>query len=199
MEEITLEKIDIIKERTGVTYTEAKEALEASNGNVIDALVYVEKSSPKKGEKVKEQFDTTKDEFIAWIKDTMNKGNVSRIRVKKDDKIILDIPVSAGIVGGVAAGIVWAPSIALMFLTAVVAKVTVEITKEDGSVEVVNTVVKDTVSTVKEKMGDAASEFKDKFKSNSSNNNSDSENSYQYTVKFDDIDENKNSNNNETK
>ncbi|WP_347460460.1 hypothetical protein [Clostridium sp. DMHC 10] len=43
MEEITLEKIDIIKERTGVTYTEAKEALEASNGNVIDALVYVEK------------------------------------------------------------------------------------------------------------------------------------------------------------
>lgn len=199
MEEITLEKIDIIKERTGVTYTEAKEALEASNGNVIDALVYVEKNSSKKGEKVKEQFDTTKDEFIAWLKDTMNKGNVSRIRVKKDEKIILDIPVSAGIVGGVAAGIVWAPSIAIMFLTAVVAKVTVEITKEDGSVEIVNTVVKDTVSTVKEKMGDAASELKDKFKSNNSNNNSDSENSYQYTVKFDDIEDNKNSDNNDTK
>lgn len=199
MEEITLEKIDIIKERTGVTYTEAKEALEASNGNVIDALVYVEKNSSKKGEKVKEQFDTTKDEFVAWIKDTINKGNVSRIRVKKDDKVILDIPVSAGIVGGVAAGIAWAPSIALMFLTAVVAKVTVEITKEDGSVEVVNTVVKDTVSTVKEKMSDAASEFKDKFKGNSGNAKSDDENSYQYTVKFDDIDDDKKGNDSETK
>lgn len=196
MEEITLEKIDIIKERTGVTYTEAKEALEASNGNVIDALVYVEKNSKKSGS-AREQFDTTKDEFVAWLKEIINKGNVSRIRVKKDEKVILDIPVSAGIVGGVAAGIAWAPSIALMFLTAVVAKVTVEITKEDGSVEVVNTVVKDTVSTVKEKMSDAASEFKDKFKG--SNDKKDDENSYQYTVRFDDIDENKNSDNNETK
>ncbi|MCD2347511.1 DUF4342 domain-containing protein [Clostridium guangxiense] len=197
MEEITLEKIDIIKERTGVTYTEAKEALEASNGNVIDALVYVEKNSKKNGG-AKEQFDTTKDEFVAWIKDIISKGNVSRIRVKKDDKIILDIPVSAGIVGGVAAGVVWAPSIALMFLTAVVTRVTVEITKEDGSVEVVNKVVKDTVTNVKEKMNDAASEFKEKFKG-SNNNRDDSENSYQYTVRFDDIDDDKKSDDNETK
>lgn len=197
MEEITLEKIDIVKERTGVTYTEAKQALEASNGNVIDALVYVEKNSPSKGEGVKQQFDTTKDEFVAWLKDIANKGNVSRIKVKKDEKVILDIPVSAGIVGGVVAGIAWAPSIALMFLTAVVAKVTVEITKEDGSVEVVNTVVKDTVSNVKEKMNDAASDFKEKFKGN--NNKAEGENSYQYTVKFDDIDNDKKDNNNETK
>lgn len=196
MEEITLEKIDIVKERTGVTYTEAKEALEASNGNVIDALVYVEKNSSNKGEKVKEQFETTKDGFVAWLKDIANKGNVSRIKVKKDEKVILDIPVSAGIVGGVVAGIAWAPSIALMFLTAVAAKVTVEITKEDGSVEVVNTVVKDTVSNVKEKMNDAASDFKEKFKSN---NKAEGENSYQYTVKFDDIDNDKKDGNNETK
>ncbi|WP_347460461.1 hypothetical protein [Clostridium sp. DMHC 10] len=85
-----------------------------------------------------------------------------------------------------------------MFLTAVVTRVTVEITKEDGSVEVVNKVVKDTVTNVKEKMNDAASEFKEKFKG-SNNNKDDSENSYQYTVRFDDIDDDKKSDDNETK
>jgi NACalpha-BTF3-like transcription factor len=37
MSEITLEKIDIIRERTGANYAEAKEALEVSDGNVVDA------------------------------------------------------------------------------------------------------------------------------------------------------------------
>lgn len=184
MEEITLEKIDIIRERTSVTYTQAKEALEACNGNVIDTLVYIEKNHKN----IRDQFESNKDEFVNWIKELIEKGNVSRIRIKKDDKLIADIPVSAGIVGGVVAGIAWYPSLVLMFLTAVVTKVTVEITKNDGSVEVVNKVVKDTVSNVKEKVNDAAAEIKDKFKNQ---NHSDSDASYQYTVKFDDINDQK--------
>jgi NACalpha-BTF3-like transcription factor len=39
MSEITLEKIDIVRERTGANYSEAKEALEACEGNVVDALI----------------------------------------------------------------------------------------------------------------------------------------------------------------
>jgi len=42
MAEITLEKIDIIKERTGVSYTEAKEALEECDSDVVNALIYIE-------------------------------------------------------------------------------------------------------------------------------------------------------------
>ena len=37
--EVTLEKIELVKDRTGVTYKEAKEALEAADGNVVDAIV----------------------------------------------------------------------------------------------------------------------------------------------------------------
>ena len=38
MSEITLEKVDLVKERAFVTYLEAKEALEHSNGDVLEAL-----------------------------------------------------------------------------------------------------------------------------------------------------------------
>ena len=70
------------------------------------------------------------------IKELVSKGNVSRIVVRKDDKDILNIPVTVGVVGAVV-GITaakWA------MLAAVLATVgfgcTVEIVKNDG--EIVN-------------------------------------------------------------
>ena len=42
--EITLEKIELVRDRTGVTYKEAKEALEAANGNVVDAIIAIEET-----------------------------------------------------------------------------------------------------------------------------------------------------------
>ena len=33
--EITLEKIELVKDRTGVTYAEAKQALEETDGSVV--------------------------------------------------------------------------------------------------------------------------------------------------------------------
>lgn len=37
-----LEKVEKIREKTGVTYEEAKAALDAAGGDVLDALVYLE-------------------------------------------------------------------------------------------------------------------------------------------------------------
>lgn len=148
MSEITLEKVDLIKERTGVSYTEAKEALEASDGDVVDALVYIENKKKTKG-----AFYQTKEEFINWIKDIINKGNVTRIRIKKDDTTLVDLPVTAGIAVTGLTAILSAPLLAIGVVSAVVTKVTVEITKEDGSVEVVNKYIKNTMGDVKEKIG----------------------------------------------
>ena len=39
--EITLEKVDQVRERTGVTYAEAKNALEVANGDVLEAIIYL--------------------------------------------------------------------------------------------------------------------------------------------------------------
>lgn len=161
MSEITLEKVDIVKERTGVTYAEAKSALEACGGDIVEALIYIEGSNKNAD---KEAY-TTKDEFVNWIKELVRKGNVARIKIKKDDKIILDVPVNAGIAVTGIAYIIATPLLALGILGAVVAKVTIEITKEDGSVEVVNKIIKNTVSDVKDKIDDITEDLniKDKF------------------------------------
>ncbi|WP_196007882.1 DUF4342 domain-containing protein [Clostridium tyrobutyricum] len=186
MSDITLEKIDIIRERTNVSYVEAKKALEIADGNVVDALIYIEEDQKKE----EENSYTTKDEFINWLKDLVKKGNVNRIKIKKDDRVILNIPVNAGIAATLTM-LVWPPLIAIGILTAVITKVTVEIIKDDGSVEVVNKIIKNgvksTVKDVKDKVHDATSSVKDKF--NSKENKYDDKNTYQYTVKFDDINE----------
>lgn len=192
MGEITLEKIDVIRERTGVSYTEAKEALEACDGNVVDALIYIEKNQKS----TMDNIYTSKDDFLNWLKDLVKKGNINRIRIKKDDKVVVDIPVNAGIAATLAL-LVWPPLIAIGLLTAVVTKVTVEITKDDGTVEIVNKIikggvkdtvgdVKETVQDVKDKVFDAASNVKDKFMRKE--NKKEEQNTYQYTVKFEDID-----------
>ncbi len=196
MSEITLEKIDLVRERTGANYSDAKEALEACEGNVVDAIIYMEKNKKS----TLDNIYSSKDEFLTWIKDLINKGNVTKIRVKKDDKVIVDMPVNAGIAVGIVAYAIWAPLIAIGVIGAVVTNITIEITKKDGSVEVVNKVIKTTMQDVKEKMNDVvndaktkvsdvASDVKDKFNTKKSEDPSkESETVYTYTVKFDDID-----------
>lgn len=183
MSEITLEKIDIIRERTGASYSEAKEALEACDGNVVDALIYIE---DMKKEPVENMF-SSKEEFFDWLRDIINKGNVNRIRVKKDDKVLVDIPVTAGAAAMLTA-LIWPPILAVGLVAAVVTKVTFEIIKSDGTVEVINTAFKSTMDDVKDKVYDAAEDIKDKFKGKGKDDSKD-ENVYQYTVKFDEMEE----------
>ena len=196
MGEITLEKIDKVRERTGSSYSEANEALEASDGNVVDAIIYLEKNKKNAFENVY----TTKDEFLNFLKELINKGNITRIKVKKEEKVLVDMPVNAGIAVGVVAYAIWAPLIAIGVIGAVVTNVTIEITKKDGSVEVVNKIIKTTMQDVKDKVSDVASEVKEKVSdvkdrftgknndasSQGSETPKESETVYTYTVKFDD-------------
>jgi hypothetical protein len=189
MSEITLEKVDIIRERTGVSYAEAKDALEVCEGNVVDALIYIEANHKS----VNSSMYQTKEELLNMIKEIVRKGNVTRIKIKKDDKVIVDVPVNAGVaVTGIIA-ILTPYLLAIGVVTAVVTKVTIEITKDDGTVEVVNKIIRNTVEDVKEKIIDLKDEVKEKF-SHSEKGDFTEGNVYKYTVKFDDEkDENDNS------
>lgn len=182
MSDITLEKVDIIRERTGVSYGDAKKALEICDGNVVDALIYIEENM---GDKVSQMSQSAED-FIEWIKSVVNKGNVTRIKIRKDDKVIVDVPVNAGIAAGVIAAI-WPPIMAIGILTAVFTKVTVEITRDDGSVEVVNTIIQNKTEGIREKLGNMASTVKDKFDIKANKEPIMEEPIYKYTVKFDDM------------
>ena len=190
--EITLEKVDQVRERTGVSYAKAKEALEHTNGSVLDAIILLEsemknENSFNDGMKVNNGAETV-EEFKIWLKDLINKGNVSRIKISKDEKVLVDVPVNAGIAAGII-GIIIPPILAFVVVAAVVTQVTIEITKSDGTVEVVNKYITKTVNDVKEKFEDMNVNT-----SSSSTHNNDidlDENTFTYTVKFEDVDDKK--------
>ncbi|NLL31058.1 MAG: DUF4342 domain-containing protein [Clostridiales bacterium] len=192
MMSITLEKVDQVIERTGVSYAEAKEALELSNEDVVDAIIYIE--NQKKAEKIKskeEKYETIED-LKNWFKELINKGNVTRIRVSKDGKEIVDVPVNAGIAAGVI-GVLIPPILAFVVIAAVVTKITIEITKADGTVEVVNKYItktmediKDTATNVATKVKDKVVDIKDDVVTNTKKDeNTLEDNVFSYSVKFD--------------
>lgn len=203
--EIKLEQVDQVRQRTGVSYSKAKEALEKTDGNVLDAIILIEEEGKMFFDDINQEcgdYSTQKsetiDELKIWLKDLINKGNVTRIKVKKDDEVIVDIPVNAGIAAGIIA-VVIPPLLAVLLVAAVVTKVTIEITKEDGTVEVVNKYVSKAVNDAKDMATDISGKVKEKivdikedinmegFKKNDPQSKEESQNAntFTYTVKFD--------------
>lgn len=123
--EITLEKIELVKDRTGVSYREAKDALEKSAGNVVDAIIYIEDSV--NGENFNYNEAESKD-IISKLKEIVAKGNATKILIKKDDQIVLNIPVNAGIIGSVVAP--WGMIAGLV--AAFGLRCRIEVVKDDG-------------------------------------------------------------------
>lgn len=128
-----LDKIDAVVARTSCSYEEAKEALEATNGDVVEAIVYIEKDRnywtdniTNKGEKL-----------IDKLKEILRKGNVTKIIVKKDGETIMNIPVTAAVLGG----IISAPLALIGLGSAVLAKCVIEVEKENGETININKLV----------------------------------------------------------
>jgi translation elongation factor EF-Ts len=73
-----LEKIDVLRERLGLSYQESKEALDAAQGDLIEALISMEKKSKAWEDKLTNQGEA----LIAKIKSIIQKGNVTKIRIE---------------------------------------------------------------------------------------------------------------------
>lgn len=131
MEEITLEKIDIIRERIGVSYREAKEILERNNGNVIEALVDAEGSNQSTWT---EEFSVRSSEVMDKVKELIHEGNVNRIRVKHDGRTLVEIPVAIGAIGAV----VLPQLAALGVLVAVFKRCTIEVVRTGEEDEILS-------------------------------------------------------------
>lgn len=93
---VTLDKIDTIMERANVSYQEAKDALEKCEGNLVEALIDLEK-----GEKIKVKKKTAKEDFSekgASIFDKMMKKiremHQQKFKIQKGKELILSIPLT---------------------------------------------------------------------------------------------------------
>ena len=78
------------------------------------------------------------DDMVSKIKELVAEGNVSRIRIRKGDTIILNLPLSVGLIG-TALGLVAAPwAVILGTISMIGFKCTVEVEKKDGTVTILH-------------------------------------------------------------
>lgn len=132
MSKITIEAIDQVMERVpGATYAEVREALIKSDGDVIDAIILLKENSTEKENKNKKTFEEVfgkdSDKIKEEITELLRKSNVIRIVIEKNGKIIMNIPITVGVVG-----VVFAPILTLIGLSAsVLAKYRIKIENED--------------------------------------------------------------------
>ena len=86
--EITLEKIDLLRKRANVSYKEAKQALEENEGNVVEALAYLEET-----EKIKPEKESTSSSVWKKTKRVYNKSSQTRFVISRENAVLLNISV----------------------------------------------------------------------------------------------------------
>lgn len=144
-----LKKIDEIVNRTYVNYETAKIALEEANGDVLEAVILIEskkKCFNSSDAKIKGE------QILDEIKKALKKGNATKISIKKNNETIINIPVTAGVVGAVLSPILAAAGVTAALLT----QCSVEIQQADGNIIDVNEKVEESMDNVK----NTAEEFK---------------------------------------
>jgi len=162
MENDTFNKIDEIIKRTNTDYGTAKEALEAANGDVLEAIILIE--NQQKGS----TGSFRGEQIMAQLKDILAKGNATKLTIKKDNEVIVNIPITAGLVSAFIAPFLSAAGITVALL----AKCSVEITQTDGKIIDLGQKVDEGIDAVKDAMHDikkGAQNLKDDLRTGSKN------------------------------
>lgn len=112
-----LEKVEKLREKANVSYEEAKEALEANNWDILDAMVYLEKQGKVNGPKVasystnNESYTDTEHQsssqssndtsfgeiigkFFAWCGKIIKKGNENHFQIERPNEKTVSMPVT---------------------------------------------------------------------------------------------------------
>lgn len=127
-----LDKIDLIRTRLGVSYKEAKAALDAAGGDVVQALIFLEE---KEGHHPGEGIYEKGSEFFEQIKEALQKKQGYRIKVKQGERTVTEFPATLGALG--LLGALASSQIAVLGVLASVAgmanKYSLEFERADGS------------------------------------------------------------------
>lgn len=91
---VNLEQIDALRQRANVSYEEAKAALEACGGDMVEALVYLERNN-----KVRKDYRPNGEYgFGHAVKRLIQKGQETRFVMKKQDKVVINVPVNVVVI-----------------------------------------------------------------------------------------------------
>ena len=170
--EITIEKIDAVIQRVpSATYTQAKKALMDHNGDVIEAIISLESNKSienniskktKQAKKVVEDIFSKDSEDFKDIKEQakelLKKSSVIRVIIDRNDKVIINIPLTVGVVG-----VALLPIYTLVGLSAaVIGKCRIKIQNEDdGNVVDLGELNEEKLNMLKQMLVNTAKEVKD--------------------------------------
>lgn len=147
---ILWEKVDDVMLFTGLSYFEAKEKLQEKEWD--EEVVIQENLENSKFAKTAQDFaNTTKDfssDLVKNLKELIRKGNVTRVILKRDEKVLLDIPVVAGALGAV----IFTTATAVSIVVALISGCSLQLIKEDGEVFDVNKATLENFEALKAKV-----------------------------------------------
>lgn len=182
---INIEQADMITSRLNCSYKDALRALEACDGDVLKAIVFLEEEEEgffdeldeddftidgildENGEcKYKKAFENTsakaKEEAIKLfesLKELIKKANANRVVFYKDGKVIADMPITFGALGA----LFFLPATLVGTGVALVSGCSLKLFKKDGEVIDITNFTKETLEKVKNSLNKKAEDVKEEF------------------------------------
>ncbi|NLM24590.1 MAG: DUF4342 domain-containing protein [Firmicutes bacterium] len=89
-----LDKIDIVRDRTGLCFEDACGLLEDANWDVMQALVMYEQELRDQG------FSSV---VVSKLKELIHQGNTTNVRIKNNQRTVVEVPVTLGVLGTILA------------------------------------------------------------------------------------------------
>ncbi len=170
--EITIEKIDAVIQRVpSATYAEAKQALIDRNGDVIESIIALESNNTiesnfskktKQAKKAVEDILSKDSEDFKDIKEQakelLKRSSVIRVIIDRNNKVIMNIPLTVGVVG-----VALLPIYTLVGLSAaVIGKCRIKIQNEDdGSIVDLGELNEEKLNMLKQMIVNTAKDVKD--------------------------------------
>lgn len=126
---VTLDQVEKLRKRANVSYDEAKTALEETNGDILEAIINLEKKNrveaPQGGgyynskesfhdkrndnnvarkrfeqrHERRQHFKETIHDFLRWVKKMIGKGNRNHFEVNKNGSNAISVPVTILVIG----------------------------------------------------------------------------------------------------
>ena len=147
------EKVNQLVNETDCTVEEAMEALDFCEGNYDDALLYLsglkdedDDDRRKRTNNSKETYTVNGKDILETMKLLLKEGNITKIRIKKNQETLLNIPVNIFAVGSVL--MPYAPIIAA--IAALVTDCQIEVERKGDVVVNVNSKIQNAGNKMEE-------------------------------------------------
>jgi hypothetical protein len=121
--EITLDAIDELRDRVDVTYEEACNYLKAARGDVVEAILLLERERGKGSRSPEEEIVDRGRDMLDRVRRTVEEGMRKKLVVRREERTVAELPLAAGLVGAIVA-----PKLAVLgAVAALVTRSTVDI------------------------------------------------------------------------